>query len=115
MCAVPRYRNRGVWGQKPDSDAEDANEQLRVAVAEIMTYSSAYVEWHSDDTATGHFTHRVVESVFASQQSAPTSGDAGQPAPITTGTVDEPWEWQPKHRVLNNNGSKETRREFNYC
>ena len=115
VAAAPRYTDRGVWGLQPDSDAEYANEQLRTAVAEIISYGSAYVKRHSDDTATLYFTHRVVESLFASQQPAQASGGAEERAPHPHGAVDDPWAWHPKNRVLSNNGNRNTRREFNYC
>ena len=115
VCASSRYHERGVWGLQPESDADYANEQLRTAVAEIITYNTAFVKRHLDHTATLYFTHRVVESVCASQQTEQVSYSAERHAPFPNNTVDELWAWHPKNRVLNNSGSKKTRREFNYC
>ena len=104
-----------MWSMHPESDAEDENEQLRDAVAEIMNHSSVCVERHTNDTATLHLTHRVVESVVASQQHAPTTSDARKPAPTSLSETHDPWSWHPKNKILNNDGSKMTDQLFNYC
>lgn len=99
--------NAGVWGLVP------VLSELQSAVATILADSAATVDPHDDGTATLHFRHEMVHSLYSS---GPTSGDSSRPAsdgssrPASGGSS---WAEHIEPFTINNGGEKRTCKKFN--